>query len=172
MGADFFFVTRVINLLTFINSHAEEIVIEDEDFESKVVRGSEEASFGRKRIGCVQLPTSLKAAIQDTVALADKPLVRTDALRIYESFRSTSKIPVVEPTRKFDKRAKAEAAMGDAHTITYGERETIAYVAGALPATYAAIYNVMKELKERICSFEPKTMLDFGTGPGTGLWYV
>ncbi|CAO3685991.1 unnamed protein product [Umbelopsis ramanniana] len=151
-------------------SHTEEIVIEDEDFESMVVRGSEEASFGRKRIGCVQLPTSLKAAIQDTVALADKPLVRTDALRIYESFRSTSKIPVVEPTRKFDKRAKTEAAIGDAHTITYGERETIAYVAGALPATYAAIYNVMKELKERICSFEPKTMLDFGTGPGTGLW--
>jgi ribosomal protein RSM22 (predicted rRNA methylase) len=161
----------VITLLTLINSRAEEFTIEDGDFESKVVRGSEEASFGRKRIGCVQLPTSLKSAIQDTVSLADKPLVRTDALRIYDSFRSTSKIPVVEPTRKFDKRVKAEV-VGDAHTITYGERETMAYVAGALPATYAAIYNVMKELKERVCSFKPKTMLDFGTGPGTGLWYV
>ncbi|KAM3586768.1 37S ribosomal protein S22 [Umbelopsis sp. WA50703] len=54
--------------------------------------------------------------------------------------------------------------------MTYGGRETVAYVAGAMPATYAAIYNVLKELKERISGFEPKNMLDFGTGPGTGIW--
>lgn len=138
---------------------------------SPVVRGSAEASFGRKRIGCVQLPSSLKTAIQDIIADANKPLVRTDALRIYQSFRSTSKLPVEQPpnTRKSDKRNKKEV-VAESHTITYGEREAVAYVAGALPATYAATFNVLKELKERICNFEPKTMLDFGTGPGTGLW--
>lgn len=130
-----------------------------------------EASFGRKRIGCVQLPASLKTAIQDTIAEADKPLVRTDALRIYESFRSTSKLPAVEQTstRKSDMRSKKELVI-EGHIMTYGEREAIAYVAGALPATYAAVFNVLKELKERICNFEPKSMLDFGTGPGTGIW--
>ncbi|GAB5586034.1 37S ribosomal protein S22 [Umbelopsis nana] len=149
----------------------EEIDIPDTDLEGPELRGSMEASFGRKRIGCVQLPASLKTAIQDTIAEADKPLVRTDALRIYESFRSTSKLPAVEQTstRKSDKRSKKELVI-EGHIMTYGEREAIAYVAGALPATYAAIFNVLKELKERICNFEPKSMLDFGTGPGTGIW--
>jgi ribosomal protein RSM22 (predicted rRNA methylase) len=112
----------------------------------------------------------LKTAIHDTIAQVDKPLLRTDALRVYESFRSTSKLPaILEPSRKFDKQQKPIVA-DEGHTMTYGGRETVAYVAGAMPATYAAIYNVLKELKERISGFEPKNMLDFGTGPGTGIW--
>lgn len=134
------------------------------------IRGSAEASFGRKRIGCVQLPSNLKSAIHDTISEVDKPLLRSDALRIYDSFRSTSKLPIIqEPSRKFDKQ-KRQITADEGHTMTYGGRETVAYVAGAMPATYAAIYNVLKELKERICGFEPKSMLDFGTGPGTAIW--
>jgi ribosomal protein RSM22 (predicted rRNA methylase) len=54
--------------------------------------------------------------------------------------------------------------------IQYKEREAIAYVASRMPATYAAIYNVLRELSRRIDSFKPSTVMDFGTGPGTAIW--
>ena len=37
-----------------------------------------------------------------------------------------------------------------------------------LPWSYAATYKVLMELKTN--GFEPETMLDFGCGPGAGLW--
>jgi len=37
-----------------------------------------------------------------------------------------------------------------------------------LPWSYAATYKVLMELKNH--GFEPETMLDFGCGPGAGLW--
>ncbi|KAG1434356.1 hypothetical protein G6F57_021623 [Rhizopus arrhizus] len=39
-----------------------------------------------------------------------------------------------------------------------------------MSGNYAAIYNVLKELKNRVSSFSPNSMLDFGTGPGTAIW--
>ncbi len=48
--------------------------------------------------------------------------------------------------------------------------EKIAYLAARMPATYAAIFSVMRELQARVPSFLPKSFLDLGSGPGTGLW--
>ncbi|KAJ1919353.1 37S ribosomal protein S22 [Mycoemilia scoparia] len=58
------------------------------------------------------------------------------------------------------------------HTLEYGARESAAYVASRFPATYGALFNIMKEAKARIPWMKPNNVLDFGTGPGTALWAI
>ncbi len=48
--------------------------------------------------------------------------------------------------------------------------QAIAYVASRMPGCYAAIYNIMDELSVRLPLFRPRSMLDFGSGPGTAVW--
>jgi ribosomal protein RSM22 (predicted rRNA methylase) len=45
-----------------------------------------------------------------------------------------------------------------------------AYLAARLPATYAAIHAACDAIAEIRPDFAPKTLLDFGAGPGTVLW--
>ncbi|KAI9496757.1 mitochondrial small ribosomal subunit Rsm22-domain-containing protein [Zychaea mexicana] len=145
-----------------------------------VVRSSPEAAFGRKRIGAVSLPRPLIQGIAELIEENDKRLIRTDALRLYESLRSTSRIPTHLPdydngsssssSSSHGKSKKRQAAYQEPHTLAYGPRESIAYAAGVLPSTYAATMNVLAEISHRIADFAPKSILDFGTGPGTALW--
>ena len=58
------------------------------------------------------------------------------------------------------------------HILSYGVRESMAYIAGLLPITFGPIYNVLTELSRRIPTFTPRDILDFGTGPGTAIWLV
>lgn len=50
------------------------------------------------------------------------------------------------------------------------EAEQIAYLAVRLPATYGAVRTALQEASVRIEGFQPKTMLDLGSGPGTAVW--
>jgi ribosomal protein RSM22 (predicted rRNA methylase) len=45
-----------------------------------------------------------------------------------------------------------------------------AYAVARLPATYAAIRVALDELRSRLPSFEPASLLDLGAGPGTAAW--
>ena len=57
--------------------------------------------------------------------------------------------------------------------IIYGEYEAVAYAAHRLPSVYATSYRIMNEVNARFnrtLDWTPKTMLDFGTGPGTSIW--
>jgi len=45
-----------------------------------------------------------------------------------------------------------------------------AYIAARLPATFAAVRAALSMVEEAHADFVPKTMLDFGAGPGTALW--
>jgi len=56
------------------------------------------------------------------------------------------------------------------HILSYGVRESMAYIAGLLPITFGPIYNVLTELSRRKPTFTPRNILDFGTGPGTAIW--
>lgn len=47
--------------------------------------------------------------------------------------------------------------------------ENLAYIACRMPATYAACCEVFKRLKEVVPHFEPKSMLDVGSGPATAV---
>ena len=144
------------------------------------VRNSEEANFGRKRIGCVELPKPLIKGIAELVEGQEKRLIRTDALRLYDALRSTARIPK-ESNEDFDGSRKAKKlrnasasspskALVEPHKLSYGPRESAAYAAGVLPSTFAAVINIMYEISGRISDFQPRSMLDFGTGPGTAIW--
>ncbi|KAL1918816.1 uncharacterized protein VTP21DRAFT_2838 [Calcarisporiella thermophila] len=129
-------------------------------------RESEEFIFGKKRIGTVSLPRPLTIGIRNLLQGHDKPLIRTDALRIYQSLRSTAKPVTEDELKKFD----IKPSTSDPHTLTYGLRESLAYIAGSMPITYGALFNVIAELQTRIPKFCPQSVLDFGTGPGTAIW--
>jgi ribosomal protein RSM22 (predicted rRNA methylase) len=59
-----------------------------------------------------------------------------------------------------------------AHILEYGHRESTAYIAAVAPTTYGAIKNVLEEVNKRVPDLKAKTFLDFGTGPGTAIWYA
>lgn len=48
--------------------------------------------------------------------------------------------------------------------------EILAYAASRLPATYAAVSAVLREVRDLRPDWRPRTLLDLGAGPGTGLW--
>ncbi|KAL3660035.1 hypothetical protein V7S43_014959 [Phytophthora oleae] len=54
--------------------------------------------------------------------------------------------------------------------FAYGPAETLAYLAFEMEATYACTHAVFSELKKRLPDFKPKSVLDFGAGPGTASW--
>ncbi|KAG0302488.1 37S ribosomal protein S22 [Dissophora globulifera] len=139
-------------------------------------RGSKEAEYGRKRIGQVEMPSLLQDAIRSVIDEHDKSLIRTDALRLYGSLRSTGGLDGEGDLQT--KRLKSGAADMKAkdnqpipaHILEYGHRESIAYIAAMAPTTYSAIVNVLEEVHRRVPDLQPKTFLDFGTGPGTAIW--
>lgn len=65
-------------------------------------------------------------------------------------------------TDRYQRQAKQKSFMSS-------KIERSSYLASRLPATYAAICEVLQQLKART-PLEPKTLLDLGAGPGTGMW--
>lgn len=55
-------------------------------------------------------------------------------------------------------------------TPTYNESQALAYALSRLPGCYAASLRIFRELSVRLPDFQPKTLLDFGAGPGTAAW--
>jgi ribosomal protein RSM22 (predicted rRNA methylase) len=54
--------------------------------------------------------------------------------------------------------------------VTYGPRESLAYLLTRMPNAYAACETVFSELQRRMPDFAPQSILDYGTGPGTAIW--
>ncbi|KAF9931891.1 37S ribosomal protein S22 [Linnemannia zychae] len=141
-------------------------------------RGSKEMEYGRKRIGQIELPRDIQDSIRTILDDYDKPLIRTDALRLFGSLRSTGALEddtfAELPTKRLRSGVGELTGKDDkpmtAHILEYGHRESIAYIAAMAPTTYSAAKNVLEEVHKRIPNLNPKTILDFGTGPGTAVW--
>lgn len=54
--------------------------------------------------------------------------------------------------------------------IRYGEDLGLVYMAARLAGGYAAVLRALNEIKKRDPVFEPYSLLDFGSGLGTGTW--
>lgn len=50
------------------------------------------------------------------------------------------------------------------------QEDVDAYIAFRMPATYAAVYSALKQVKEVLCQWSPETFMDAGAGPGTAMW--
>ncbi|KAF9351354.1 37S ribosomal protein S22 [Mortierella sp. AD094] len=141
-------------------------------------RGSKEMEYARKRIGQVEMPNDIQDAIRTVLSEYDKSLIRTDALRLYGSLRSTGALEddnsLELPTKRLKSGSGDMTTKGDkpipAHILEYGHRESTAYIAAMAPTSYSAIKNVLEEVNSRVPDLQIKTFMDFGTGPGTGIW--
>ena len=51
----------------------------------------------------------------------------------------------------------------------YGPREVDAFLAARLPSSYAITERVLREIQTRSPGFNPKSLLDFGCGPGQNI---
>lgn len=58
------------------------------------------------------------------------------------------------------------------HYYDYDEWASNLYMAVRLPQNYASIKKVMEEIRSSDPQFEPRTVLDFGSGMGTTMWAV
>lgn len=98
----------------------------------------------------MELPFELSTAIEEQLAFI--PVKKLSALvaKLSEDYRS-GKILGREP-----------------YIRTY--EEALAYMAFRLPATFAAAYFVMSQVKGRLPDLSPNTLLDVGAGPGTAMW--
>ncbi|KAJ3257469.1 37S ribosomal protein S22 [Boothiomyces macroporosus] len=56
------------------------------------------------------------------------------------------------------------------HVLSYDKYESIAYTASRMVPSYAAIFNVLTQLRKRYPEFNPKSMIDFGVGTGSGVF--
>ncbi|CAM9153981.1 unnamed protein product [Ectocarpus sp. 4 AP-2014] len=66
-------------------------------------------------------------------------------------------------------------ASGRANRVVYGPSETFAYVYHRMVPAYTVLHRVMTEVKSELPDFNPRSMLDFGSGPGTSalaVWEV
>lgn len=52
----------------------------------------------------------------------------------------------------------------------YDSARVAAYASSRMPACYAVLFRVFDELHLQLPHFAPRTMLDFGSGPGTAIW--
>jgi ribosomal protein RSM22 (predicted rRNA methylase) len=54
--------------------------------------------------------------------------------------------------------------------VARSEAEILAYLASRLPATYAAVSAAFAAVREQRPDWTPRSALDLGAGPGTGVW--
>ncbi|KAF0692649.1 Aste57867_16288 [Aphanomyces stellatus] len=55
--------------------------------------------------------------------------------------------------------------------FAYGPQETVAYLAFEMDGVYSAVHHALRQMHDQDgAAFQPKSMLDFGAGPGTASW--
>lgn len=96
----------------------------------------------------MQLPDTLQSAIEQQIS--------------FKSLQSISQASS-ELTNRYRRGCSEES-------YVRSDQDRLAYILSRMPATFAVIYRVFEELKERIPGFFPSSFLDLGAGPGTGLW--
>src|SRR5438105_6405851 len=65
-------------------------------------------------------------------------------------------------------RYRGEESRGSQLVVSPVQRA--AYLVTRLPATFAAITAVLREARDRVPDFHPRSLLDLGAGPGTAAW--
>ncbi|MBV9279146.1 MAG: rRNA methyltransferase [Chloroflexi bacterium] len=97
----------------------------------------------------MDLPEPLRAALEDALQGSGKAAARAsaDLSRRYRSSHGRSSRP-----------------------LTLSDEDAAAYAVYRLPATYAAIAAVLREVRNRMPAWQPRTLLDVGAGPGTTVW--
>lgn len=98
----------------------------------------------------MELPDQLQAAISDELSQFSLKELALASQSLTESYRDIQD-KVIKP-------------------ILSSSLQKTSYLSVRMPATYAAVSAVLKELKQRQPSMQVKSLLDLGAGPGTAMW--
>jgi ribosomal protein RSM22 (predicted rRNA methylase) len=72
--------------------------------------------------------------------------------------------------QRLSERYRAERSGAPEKPLAQGTPAALGYAALILPAAYAQLHGAMAATAARIPGWEPRTLLDLGSGPGTALW--
>lgn len=101
-----------------------------------------------KLIEAMQLPPELRSAIAEQLEGVSRNLLSERAAQVSANYR----------------------AGGGSARVMRDNLDALSYAVARLPATYAAVRNVLIRLNERNPAFTPHTLLDLGSGPGSATW--
>ncbi len=59
---------------------------------------------------------------------------------------------------------------GGVRSYIQGPGDALAYLGLRFPATYAQIAGALLQIQDRVPDWRPRSVLDIGCGPGTGIW--
>lgn len=110
------------------------------------------------KLGMVVLPDALKKRIGATLKKVGRTGLRRTAGLLSERLRERTRLVPGQP----------KSVMPD--PVVYRREEAMAYAAHRLPGVYACTFRVMNEIKLRRPEWTPKSLMDFGSGPGTAVW--
>lgn len=71
---------------------------------------------------------------------------------------------------KLSRRYREGHGRGQPRAFLQSQNDVLAYAAYRLPATFAAIYSALEEVRARRPDWRPRTLLDVGAGPATAAW--
>ena len=94
----------------------------------------------------MQLPDTLRAAIEDLMSGRSTQELARHYQAISERYRREISAPSLQITNK---------------------EEALAYTASRLPATYGAVLQACRQARLSLPDFSPASLLDIGSGPGT-----
>jgi ribosomal protein RSM22 (predicted rRNA methylase)/predicted RNA-binding protein YlxR (DUF448 family) len=116
-------------------------------------------------------PSLLPATNGTELSLFDQQMNLLRELRGYKDLARKGKSPDdFIPNSRSVRNAIEKAGTMFNPPIVYGEYEAVAYACHRLPAIYATTRRIFAEVSRRMPDWNPTTMLDFGTGPGTTIW--
>lgn len=98
----------------------------------------------------ITLPAELQAAIEDALATTTTPRWMREAQALSERYRANRS--------------------GSQPPLATGAAQVLGYAALIMPAAYAQLRGALAMTAQRIPHWQPTTLLDLGSGPGTALW--
>jgi Mitochondrial small ribosomal subunit Rsm22 len=140
----------------------EEIRMRDEEIASNLTRVRPHTDNGyldRQFIGTYTLPMELRDAITRTLSHYPRKQLRENAAKLSAQLRARTRVSPEELD-------SGVVPVEDREPVVYNEGAAQAYVAYRLPAVFACTSRVFTELALHNDRFAPRTMLDFGSGPG------
>ena len=98
----------------------------------------------------LSLPSQLEAAIETALQRVPASKWKSTATALSERYRTQR--------------------TGQEQSLARTPEEVLGYAALIFPAAYAQLSGAMSATRERVPSWQPTSMLDIGSGPGTALW--
>ncbi|KAL6064708.1 Mitochondrial small ribosomal subunit Rsm22-domain-containing protein [Balamuthia mandrillaris] len=118
------------------------------------------------KIGMVILPDQLKAKLTDFLRQHPSSNVTEAARQLAATLGQRTIIKPVAPESATTTTQQKDTPP----PIAYRTKETLGYCAHRMPGVYACILRVLHELQLRRPEWRPRSLLDFGSGPGTAVW--